>query len=142
MGAAALLLFIPVRLLGGFGNIRPWQGDGWIAFLNVVKYPPSIVFLLITLGADLLLLGLFTRVVAVAEVGLWPLVVFGRTPLFFYVTHLYLYGYMGQIIAPEGIGIRQMYPYWLLGLVILFPLCWFYGRFKHNRSPNSLWRFL
>jgi branched-subunit amino acid ABC-type transport system permease component len=29
-----------------------------------------------------------------------------------------------------------------LGLPILFPLCWFYGRFKHSRSPGSLWRFL
>jgi hypothetical protein len=58
------------------------------------------------------------------------------------VTHLYLYGYMGQLINPNGIGIRRMYPYWLLGLVILFPLCWLYGRFKHNRPPDSLWRFL
>jgi uncharacterized membrane protein len=142
LGATAPLLFIAVRLLGGFGNIRPPQGNDWIAFLNVVKYPPSIVFLLLMLGVDLLLLGLFARVVAATEVGLRPLTVFGRTPLFFYVTHLYLYGYMGQLINPNGIGIRRMYPYWLLGLVILFPLCWLYGRFKHNRPPDSLWRFL
>ncbi|NIO03205.1 MAG: DUF1624 domain-containing protein, partial [Proteobacteria bacterium] len=126
LGAAAILLFIPIRLGGGFGNIRPWQGDGWIGFLNVVKYPPSIVFLLITLGVDLLLFGWFARLVAGPTAILWPLVVFGRTPLFFYVTHLYLYGYMGQLIAPEGIGIQRMYPYWVVGLVILFPLCWLY----------------
>ena len=142
LGVAALLLFIPVRLIGGLGNIRPPQGDGWIAFLNVVKYPPSVVFLLITLGVDLLLSGLFARLATAAEAVLWPPVVFGRTPLFFYVTHLYLYGYMGQLIAPAGTGIRRMYPYWLLGLVILFPLCWLYGRFKHSRPPDSLWRFL
>jgi len=46
----------------------------------------------------------------VAEVALWPLAVFGRTTLFFYVTHLYLYGYLGQWIDPEGIGIARMYP--------------------------------
>ena len=45
-------------------------------------------------------------------------------------------------INPEGIGIRRMYPYWLLGLAILFPLCWLYGRSKTGRSPDSVWRFL
>jgi uncharacterized membrane protein len=142
LGAAALLLFIPVRLLGGFGNIRPVQGDGWIGFLNMVKYPPGITFLLLTLGGDLLLLSLFARAAERAKVGLRLLAVFGRTPLFFYVTHLYLYGYMGQWIDSEGIGISRMFPYWLLGLAILFPVCWLYGEFKHNRSPHSLWRFL
>jgi len=141
LGTFGLLLFIPIRLAGGFGNIRPLPGDGWIGFLNVVKYPPSIVFILITLGVDLLLLGWFARMVAVPKGKLWPLVVLGRTPLFFYVTHLYLYGYLGKLMAPEGIGIRRMYPYWVVGLVILFPLCWLYGKFKHSRSPNSLWRF-
>ena len=142
LGAAALLVFTPVRLLGSFGNIRSLQGDGWIAFLNVVKYPPSIAFLLFTLGVNLLLLGLFARLVAAAEAGLRLLAVFGRTPLFFYVTHLYLYGYVGQWISPGGTGIPRMIPYWLLGLAILFPLCWLYGQFKHSRSARSLWRFL
>jgi uncharacterized membrane protein len=142
LGAAALLLFIPVRLLGGFGNIRSVQEDGWIGFLNVVKYPPSIVFLLLTLGGDLLLLSLFAQAAERTKVGLQQLAVFGRVPLFFYLIHLYLYGYMGQWIDPRGIGIPRMFPYWLLGLAILFPVCWLYGKFKHSRSPYSLWRFL
>ncbi len=142
LGAAALLLFIPVRLFGGFGNIRPVQRYGWIGYLNVVKYPPSITFLLLTLGGDLLLLSLFVRAAEKTKVGLQQLAVFGRVPLFFYLIHLYLYGYMGQWIDPRGTGIPRMYPYWLLGLVILFPVCWLYGKFKHSRSPHSLWRFL
>jgi uncharacterized membrane protein len=142
LGVAALLLFIPIRLLDGFGNIRPVQEDGWIGFLNVVKYPPSITFLLLTLGGDLLLLSLFAQAAERTTVGLQQLAVFGRVPLFFYLIHLYLYGYIGQWIDPDGIGIPRMFPYWLLGLVILFPVCWLYGRFKHNRSPHSLWRFL
>lgn len=163
LGLTALLLFIPVRLLGSFGNIRPPRDAGWIAFLNVVKYPPSIAFLLLTLGGNLSLLGLMARAVLAADGGadverpnqkpggldklgfslpLQALAVFGQVPLFFYVTHLYLYGYLGQWIDPNGIGIARMIPYWLLGLAILFPLCWLYGRFKHSRSPNSLWRFV
>lgn len=142
LGLAGLLVFLPIRLLGGFGNIRPALEMGWIQFLNVVKYPPSIAFLLLTLGGNSLLLGLLARAAEISRVGLWMLAVYGRTPLFFYVTHLYLYGYLGQWIDPYGVGIPRMFPYWLLGLVVLFPLCWLYGRFKHSRSPDSLWRFL
>jgi uncharacterized membrane protein len=141
LGLIALLLFGPLRLLGGLGNVRPAQGSNWIDLLNVVKYPPSLAFLLLTLGADLTLLGLFGRASGAGRAVLWPLAVLGRAPLFFYVTHLYLYALMGHWIDPRGVGIPRMFPYWLLGLAILFPLCWLYGRFKHSRSPDSLWRF-
>jgi uncharacterized membrane protein len=137
LGTAALLLFIPLRYLGGFGNIRPAAGQDWIAMLNVVKYPPSITFLLLTLGTNLLLLALFSRL---PDLILWPLAVFGQVPLFFYISHLFLYGLWGRWIDPAGIGILRMIPVWLLGLLILWPLCWSYGRFKHGRPPGSLWR--
>ena len=113
-----------------------------MAFFNVVKYPPSITFLLLTMGGNLLLLASFAWVAGIAERGLRLLAVYGRTPLFFYVTHLYLYGYLGQRLDPNGIGIPRMLSYWLLGLAILWPLCWLYGKFKHSRPPDSLWRYL
>lgn len=142
IGMACLLLFAAVRTTGTFGNIRPVEGAGWVAFLNVVKYPPSIVFLLLTLGVDLLLLGLLAR----GEAGLarWgrPLIVFGQSPLLFYAMHLYLYGAIGLAIAPDGMPIARMYPYWLAGLVVLFFLCRWYGDFKRRRAPESLWRLL
>ena len=47
--------------LDGFGNIRPRAGDTWIDFLNVVKYPPSITFSLLTMGTNLIILGLLAR---------------------------------------------------------------------------------
>ena len=67
---------------------------------------------------------------------------FGQSPLFFYLTHLYWYALIGLALDPKGIGIPRMLPYWLLGLVVLYPLCWLYGQFKHGRPPNSLWRLL
>ena len=139
LGVVAILIFILLRYLGGFGNIRPMTGEDWIAFLNVVKYPPSISFLLLTLGTNLLLLALFSKL---PDLILWPLAVFGQVPLFFYISHLFLYGFWSRWIAPAGIGIPRMLPFWIAGLLILWPLCWLYGRFKHNRAPNSLWRFL
>jgi hypothetical protein len=71
-----------------------------------------------------------------------PLLVFGRSPLLFYLAHLYLYGLIGLAIAPAGMPIAQMYPYWLAGLVILYFVCRWYGAFKHRQAPNSLWRLL
>ena len=136
LGVISLLLFLPLRYLGGYGNIRPATGYDWIAILNVVKYPPSITFLLLTLGTNLLLLALFSKL---PDLILWPLAVFGQVPLFFYISHLFLYGFWSQRIEPAGVGIPRMIPYWLLGLLILWPICWLYGRFKHSRAPNSIW---
>ncbi len=141
IGLGALLIFLPVRLMDGFGNIRPISpaGPRWMAILNLVKYPPGIAFLLFTLGADLVVLGIFARVKSsLPRAVLQGLAVYGQAPLFFYLAHLYLYATLGLWLAPTGIP--RMLPYWLLGLEILFPFCWLYGRFKHTRSPESIWR--
>jgi uncharacterized membrane protein len=135
LGSGALVLFVGLRWWGGLGNIRPPVGEDWVGFFNLVKYPPSLTFLLLTLGVNLVLLALLARLPAG---WLRPFTLYGRVPLFFYLTHLYLYGLMGQFVQTD---IRGMYPYWLLGLLILAPLCWGYGRFKNGRSPESLWRF-
>ena len=138
-----LLLFTAIRLTNSYGNIRSIATNDWIGFLNLVKYPPSLTFLLLTLGINLLLLRLFAWVEQSPISNLQSIfTTFGREPLFFYITHLYLYGYLGLWLNRAGtVTIAQMYPYWLLGLVILWPLCWGYGKWKNGRSPNSLWRF-
>lgn len=143
VGLAFLAAYVPLRAWNGFGNIRAMGGDGWIAFLNNVKYPPSITFLLLTLGIDLtLLFALSRRALSILLRPLSPLIVFGTTPLFFYLAHLYLYGFIGRTFFPNGTAnIPAMYPYWLLGLVILYPLCYVYGAFKQTRAPDSAWRF-
>ncbi|HEU5099397.1 MAG TPA: heparan-alpha-glucosaminide N-acetyltransferase domain-containing protein [Roseiflexaceae bacterium] len=142
IGAASLALFVVLRLLGGLGNIRPAEGTGWIAFLNVVKYPPSLVFLLLTLGAELLILGLLAR--AGDRLAAWgrPLLVFGQSALLFYIAHLYLYGLIGLVVAPAGMPIARMYPFWLAGLVVLYFVCRWYSAFKRRQAPESLWRLL
>ena len=142
LGIALLFTFIIVRYFDGFGNIRPRAGDTWIDFLNVVKYPPSMVFTFMTMGFNLLVLWGFSRAGKRLETVSSPLVVFGREPLFMYATHLALYMLMGKYLAPHGMSIPAMLPYWLLGLLILYPLALWYGRFKQRQVPQSIWRFL
>jgi len=131
-----------VRYLDGFGNILPRMGNTWIDYLNLVKYPPSITFTLLTMGLSLILLGLFAKANEKIQTFFYPLVVFGKAPLFFYVVHLFLYAGLGMWLAPEGTSIAAMYPYWLLGLLLLFPVCLLYGRLKHRPPVNKVLRYL
>jgi uncharacterized membrane protein len=142
IGVAMIPVFIAVRYLDGFGNIRPRWGNDWMDFLNVVKYPPSIAYTLLTAGVNVTLLGVFGLSSEKVQRYLRVLATFGRTPLFFYVLHLFLYLGLGLLVAPEGTSITVMYPFWLLGLLVLYPLCLWYGRIKRQQSVNSVLQFL
>jgi uncharacterized membrane protein len=142
LGAIFIFAFVVLRALDGFGNIRARAGNTWIDFLNVVKYPPSISFSLLTTGANLVILWLFTRSRGRLRLLLRPLSVFGRVPLFFYLSHLFLYAGLGLWLTPGGTGILAMVPYWLLGLAILYPACEWYGRVKSRRTAHSALRFV
>lgn len=91
-GVIALLGFMVLRLYNGYGE-APWSGYPTItqtlmSFFNITKYPPSLLFLALTLGCGLLLLRAFER----AGVARWisALAVFGAAPMFFYLLHLYV----------------------------------------------------
>jgi len=142
LGGVFLLGFVVIRYLDGFGNIRPRMGNSWSDFLNPVKYPPSIAFTLLTMGLNLIVMALFARASEAVRRFFQPLAVFGRTPLFFYILHVFLYAGLAWWLTPNGTSIPAMYPYWMLGLLILFPLCLWYGWFKHRQSANSILRFL
>jgi uncharacterized membrane protein len=140
-GLACLVGFFILRGLGGFGNLQPPPGDGWMAFLTLVKYPPSLAFLCLTLGANLLILALFAHPGPRLLRGLGWLMDFGRSPLFFYVLHLYLYGLL-SLLYPDETSLAGMYPVWVLGLLLLLPACRRYGAFKASRPEGSVWRLL
>ncbi len=138
-GISAIICFTLLRLFGEFGEFHAMT-SGWVGFLNVTKYPPSLDFILLTLGVDLLLLILLARIEA--QVQRWAkfLIVFGGSALFFYIVHLYLYACVG-VAFPNGTTFGVMYAVWILGLVPLYPLCRWYQRFKSRRPPESVWRF-
>jgi uncharacterized membrane protein len=138
--AGCLILFVLVRSFGSFGNLNI-VAPGWMGFLNVVKYPPSLSFLAITLAINLILIALWRRLESTFQNRFNPFLVFGRTPLFFYLLHLWLYAFFGLPFR-EGSSLVTMYLIWLLGLAVLYPLCFLYARFKNGKPVTSLWRFL
>jgi uncharacterized membrane protein len=142
LGLIFLLAFMILRLLDGFGNIRPRAGDDWIDFFNVVKYPPSMTFTLLTTGVNLVVLWLFSQVQRQWHFLLRLLSIFGRAPLFFYVTHLFLYAGIGLLLSPNGTTIPRMIPFWIVGLLILIPICAWYGRYKGRQPAGSPIRYL
>jgi uncharacterized membrane protein len=98
MGGGATLLFVIIRAIDKYGEPQPWSQQKNVvftilSFINTTKYPPSLDYLLMTLGPAIIALALFepARSAVVrsgASLGLWVrnfFVTFGRVPLFFYV---------------------------------------------------------
>lgn len=161
MGAAASVLFVVLRFANVYGDLFPWAQQAtpartFLSFLNVTKYPPSLLFLLMTLGPAMIFLALIDRIHGRA---LWQRIAinFGRVPMFYYilqwfVAHLagVLLGYfagkdvgylfanileMGQKAPPNyGFPLWVAYLVWAVGLVTLYPLCTWYGDYKRRKK--------
>ena len=143
LGIVFLVFFIVLRAIDGFGNIRPRLGDSWIDFLNPVKYPPSLSFTLMTMGFNLIVLWAFSLVKERAQAFLAPLAIVGRVPLFFYIAHLFLYAWLARWLALEGgMSIPAMYPYWILGVMVLFPFCIWYRQLKYREPFDQILRYV
>ena len=176
LGIAATALFFVLRGFNLYGNgilglpfgyprsAGPWSPQPTlsltvISFFNVLKYPPSLHYLLVTLGPALIVLGLLDG--AQAKRGLsHVLLVFGRVPLFFYVWHLFVIHslailvslafhqpiWRGTVIADfaqrplgYGHGLPFIYAIWILVVAILYLPCrWF----MDLRSRHRDWAWL
>lgn len=139
VGTGCLIFFVFLRWTGGYGNFHAWD-NGWMSFLNVTKYPPSLSFILLTLGINFLLLYLFSRMEHLLPRIGRPLLIFGRSALFFYIAHLYLFAVIG-FAFPNGAAFQLMYLVWLLGLLLLYPMCRWYEGFKRSKPVESVWRY-
>jgi uncharacterized membrane protein len=156
-GLAAIALFLVLRGLNGYGNTAPWSpqrtsGLTVASFLNVRKYPPSLDFLLMTLGPALIALALTERVRGwFARV----LSVYGRVPLFFYVTHIFVAHAAGMLLAlvqggelrripiitdpaslPSwyGLPLPGVYAVWAAVVLALYYPCLRFARLKETRQ--------
>jgi uncharacterized membrane protein len=169
LGLALTAAFLLLRLLNVYGDPSPWAGQrtpvySVLSFLNTTKYPPSLLFLLMTLGPAIALLGWIDG----ARPGTrHPLLVFGRVPLFYFVVHLPLihlmavgltwlrYGAQPFLFMPPptlgtprdafpvdyGWSLPTTYVVWIAAVILLYPLCvWFDG--VKRRRPEWWVRYL
>lgn len=161
----ALALFVLLRTFNVYGDPAHWavQKDGWfsaLSFINVSKYPPSLLFTLLMLGIALLILyafeGVQNRFTKVVEV-------YGKVPLFYYVLHWYVIhavatlvflvqGYswsdlqfsgmgFGRPQAGGGLDLAGTYLVWLGVVALLYPCCRWYGRYKMAHPENWVLRY-
>ena len=106
IGAAMTVAYLVVRGINVYGDPAPWSTQRSatftaLSFLNTTKYPPSLAFLLMTLGPALIMLGLFDRMSFNSSN---PVIVFGRVPLFYFVTHFYLAHIASVVLALAKYG--------------------------------------
>jgi uncharacterized membrane protein len=156
-GVVLLLVFVALRASNLYGDPDPWsaQGRGWLwdlmSFVRVHKYPPSLLYLCVTVGIGMLLLALFERAREVPVLSL-----FGRTPLFFYCVHIALIHFLGklymqlrfgsephwynhQFLMPNGYtpSLAVVYTAWLAVLTLLYGLTRLWCRWRSQRLPAS-----
>jgi uncharacterized membrane protein len=147
LGAAITLGFVLLRATNLYGDPAPWlPQETWLStllsFLNCEKYPPSLLYLMMTLGPALMLLAAFEHARGVFANVLGA---FGQVPFFFYVVHIYLihalaavtgFAVTGALMSTPkiGLGLPGVYLVWLGVLVLLYPLCRWFAGLKQRRS--------
>jgi uncharacterized membrane protein len=154
LGAAITVGFVLLRATNLYGDPTSWSvQQTWLAtllsFINCEKYPPSLLFLMMTLGPALMLLGAFEQARgALARI----LAVFGQVPFFFYVVHIYLLHALAVATGlamtgafasnPEiGLGLAGIYLVWLVAVVLLYPVCRWFAEIKQHGS-GWWWSYL
>ena len=165
LGLALSFAFVLLRAWNRYGDPAPWAHQSsapftFLSFLNTTKYPPSLLFLLMTLGPALAALAFLDRVKLPPN---HPVMVFGRVPFFFFLFHFSLahllavalgavrygphhflllpppsFGGPGELFpADYGFSLPIVYLVWLTVVVISYPLCRWYGNLKQRR--RDLW---
>ncbi|MBC7946645.1 MAG: DUF1624 domain-containing protein [Chitinophagaceae bacterium] len=162
LGSAAIALFIVIRFINIYGDPSPWETQSsshftFLSFLNVSKYPPSLLYILMTLGPGLIILALTENSRSwLSE----RIKVIGRVPMFYYLVHLYLIHLAAMFatylcghkpydmvltvwVAFEpklkgyGFSLGVAYAVWAVLIVILYFLCKKYDQYK--RSHREWW---
>lgn len=145
-GLGGLALLLVLRTWNIYGEALPWapqQGfvHSAMSYLNFTKYPPSLDFVLLTLGVGLLMLAWIERI----DAG-WTRVaaVFGGAPLFFYILHLYLLLAAQRIAAAvldvPRVDFGHLWQVWLGAAVVSALLYWPTRRFgAYKRVTNKAW---
>jgi uncharacterized membrane protein len=160
-GLFMLGFFVLLRFINVYGDPEPWssRSHAFLSFMNVTKYPPSLLFTLVTLGFLFLILY-FTETMnnTVSRI----LLVYGRVPLFYFILHLYLihlllfpivlaqgfhWGELSfapfQFGRPKGAGLPlgAIYIVWIAVVLVLYPACRWYGKYKAAHRGKQWLRY-
>jgi uncharacterized membrane protein len=163
LGAAVTLGFVLLRATNLYGDPAPWVARESLlatvlSFVNCEKYPPSLLYLAMTLGPGLMLLAAFEGIRGrLAE----AVTTFGRVPFFYYVVHIFLIHTLAVLFTwattgdaawllgsfpPEkpggyGFGLAGVYVTWLVVIVALYPACRWFAAIKRRRR-EWWWTYL
>lgn len=163
MGVGSLVFFTVLRFTNSYGDPGTWsqQSNGirtFFSFMNVQKYPPSLLFMCATIGGSLIFLALVknTQQGRLARI----IKVYGRVPFFYYILHFYLLhiisitvylswghtmaegikgvpGLPFKFVVPgEGYDIWVVYLIWLAVVAALYPICKWYDNYKMNHKEK------
>jgi len=165
IGAGMTVLFFALRFTNWYGDTHAWSQQKNVVFtffsmIHCEKYPPSLLFVLMTLGPLLMVLAWLERGTPAV---LKPLIVFGRVPLFYYLLHLPLLHGAAVIVAQirfgksdwlttnqmpgvtptpipdgNGFGLPVVYLVWLAALLVLWPCCKWFADLKQRRREKWL----
>ena len=163
-GIVVTLAFVVLRFTNLYGDPRPWTPQAraeftLLSFVDCVKYPPSLCYLLMTLGPGLIALSLLDR--PETPRGLRPLLAFGRVPMFYYLLHLPLIHGLAVLVEtirfgdapwatgapwaqgvkiPPDAGVSLVWTYLatLLALALLYPVCRWFADLKRRRREAWL----
>ncbi len=162
IGTGALLFFVALRATGMYGDPLGWsqQKDGFrtfLSFMNVQKYPPSLLFMCATIGPALIFMALVKNTSGrMAKI----VSVYGRVPFFYYILHFYLLHIIAVIVylsrghsftqglegvpnfpfkfvvPGEGFSLGIVYLIWIAVVIALYPLCKWYDRYKTDHKEK------
>jgi uncharacterized membrane protein len=159
IGASVIGLFILLRATNTYGDMVPWAvynhpATTIISFFNLTKYPPSLLYTLMTLGPCMIFLALAEK--PLGKTG-HAITTVGRVPMFFYILHLYLIHLLALLAAelsgrswkamimtgnenPQlkgyGFSLWVVYLVWIAIVLMLYPLCKRYDKYKTNHKEK------
>ena len=161
-GIGLIVLFVIVRFTNDYGDPVDWAAQKnsfytFLSFLNVNKYPPSLMYMCITIGPALLFLAMIEKI----KNGFTNFLgIYGRVAFFYYILHIYLVHLLSAIgffirghsleeasktgnvfpfyflIPGEGYNLAVVYGVWLLVIIILYPLCKWYDQYKTSHKEK------
>jgi len=167
-GLSTIVLFIILRFINVYGDPFQWskQATGFrsfLSFINTSKYPPSLFFISMTIGPALLLMAWWDNI----QNGFTKIVsVYGRVPFFYFLGHFFLIHLFSSItyfmrghsfaedatdtatpfikfIKPgEGFQLRYVFLIWLAIVIVMYPLCKWYDRYKTKHKEKKWLSYL